>query len=174
MTRCVTKAAPLQFIDGNILKSRITCLTNPPQPISHHITPLVINTLGSGHTDRHTHTYQHMNTNNFKKPGAHSLRPRTRGLIEIECLFCTEFIKGNTQFICQPASLPVIRGTSNRHMDPIFSQQSDHCLEVWTYCYNDNIYPLHNGVFIYVRMFFITSLSSSDHFQIGEKIAEKC
>ena len=27
------------------------CLANHTQPISHHITPLVINNLGGGHTD---------------------------------------------------------------------------------------------------------------------------
>ena len=42
--------------------------------ISHHITPLVINSLGGGHT--HTHKHTHANTHTFadrsnsKKPGA--------------------------------------------------------------------------------------------------------
>ena len=36
-----------------------------------HITPLVINDLGGGHTGRHTHTYQCANQSNFKKPGKH-------------------------------------------------------------------------------------------------------
>ena len=31
-------------------------LTNHTQPISHHITPLVVNGLRSGQTDTHTHT----------------------------------------------------------------------------------------------------------------------
>ena len=34
--------------------------------ISHHITPLVINSLGGGHT----HTRIHPHRNNTKKPGA--------------------------------------------------------------------------------------------------------
>ena len=55
-TRCVTKAMPFQFIDGNILKSCRTGLTNHTRPISHHIMQLVINTLKGGHTDTHTHT----------------------------------------------------------------------------------------------------------------------
>ena len=33
-----------------------TCLTNRMESISCHITPLVINSLGSGHTHTHTHT----------------------------------------------------------------------------------------------------------------------
>ena len=44
-------------------------LTNHTQPISHHITPLVINTLKGGDTDRQTdrQTYRHANKNDFKK-----------------------------------------------------------------------------------------------------------
>ena len=42
--------------------------------ISRHITPLVINSLGGGHTRKHTHTHIHTHTDdphriNFKKPG---------------------------------------------------------------------------------------------------------
>ena len=45
--------------------------------ISLHIIPLVINSIGGGHTHTHTHTnthtnthtYRRLNTNNFKKPG---------------------------------------------------------------------------------------------------------
>ena len=59
---------PIHSINGKchikLLKageSRKTCLTNRTQPISHHITPLVINALGGGHTDTraHTHTDTH-------------------------------------------------------------------------------------------------------------------
>ena len=50
----VTKAMPFQFIDGNILKSCKTGLTNHTQPISHHIMPLVINALSGGQTERQT------------------------------------------------------------------------------------------------------------------------
>ena len=50
--------------------------------ISHHIIPLVINSLGHGHTHTHTHTHTHKHTHtnmhtddlhriNFKKPGEH-------------------------------------------------------------------------------------------------------
>ena len=48
------------------------------ESISHHITPLVIDSLGGGHTHANTHTDDpHMF--NFKKPGAR--RPaRTPGL----------------------------------------------------------------------------------------------
>ena len=31
-------------------------LTNPTRPISHHMTPLIINTHGGRHTHRHRHT----------------------------------------------------------------------------------------------------------------------
>ena len=37
--------------------------------ISHHITPLVINSLGGEHIHANTHTYRHPHRNNFKKPG---------------------------------------------------------------------------------------------------------
>ena len=53
--------------------------------ISHHITPLVINDLGGGHTHTHTHAHTHTHTqahiqtfvdrSNSKKPGAHDLWP---------------------------------------------------------------------------------------------------
>ena len=51
--------------------------------ISHHITPLVVHSLGDGHTFTHTRTHTYANTHthththtfvdrsNFKKPGAH-------------------------------------------------------------------------------------------------------
>jgi len=54
-----------------------TCLTNHKVLISHHITPLVINSLGGGDTHTHTHTCvcarTHTHTDivdksNFKKP----------------------------------------------------------------------------------------------------------
>ena len=52
---------PLQCIDGNILKSHKTCLTNHMWPISHHIMQLVIYTLRVDtqtdiQTETHTHT----------------------------------------------------------------------------------------------------------------------
>ena len=53
------------------------------ESISYHITPLVNNSLGGGHTYTHTHTHAHTHTHmhantytddphkfNFKKPGA--------------------------------------------------------------------------------------------------------
>ena len=36
-----------------------TCLTNRMRSISRHIMPLVINSLGRGHTHTHTHTHTH-------------------------------------------------------------------------------------------------------------------
>ena len=39
-----------------------TCLINRLESISHHITPLVINSLGGGHTQTHTHTDVHTET----------------------------------------------------------------------------------------------------------------
>ena len=56
MIRCVTKARSFKFIDGNILKSCRTDLTDHTQPISHYIMPLVINAL---RVDVHTHTQTH-------------------------------------------------------------------------------------------------------------------
>ena len=52
----VPKATPIQFINGNKLKSCRMGLTNHTQPISHHITPLVINALEGKHTNTDTDT----------------------------------------------------------------------------------------------------------------------
>ena len=49
------------------------------QPISYHITPLIINALGAD-THTHTHTHVHMNKKNFKKPGVLSLQTCMPGL----------------------------------------------------------------------------------------------
>ena len=59
----VTKAMPIHFIDGkchiktqNSVKSCKTDLPNHAW-LSHHITPLVIASLGGGYTDTQTHTH---------------------------------------------------------------------------------------------------------------------
>ena len=41
--------------------------------ISHHITPLVVNSLGGGDTHTHTHTHilKFTDRSNSKKPGSH-------------------------------------------------------------------------------------------------------
>ena len=61
-----------------------------------YITPLVINTLGGGHTDRwthtYTHTYRHANQINLKKPCALGLRLRVPGL-EVIGTFISSIIK---------------------------------------------------------------------------------
>ena len=57
--RCVTKATPFQFTDGNKLKSCRTGLTN------HILMPLGADTQ----TDRHTRILTR-EQNDFKKPGA--------------------------------------------------------------------------------------------------------
>ena len=50
------------------------------ESILRHIMPLVINSLGYGHTHTHTythtntHTYRHLPRNNFKKSGVHGRR----------------------------------------------------------------------------------------------------
>ena len=62
MMCCVTIAMPFQFIDGNILKSCRTGLTNHTQPISHHIMPLVINAIGED-----TQTQAHIPTHKRKR-----------------------------------------------------------------------------------------------------------
>ena len=71
-------------INNNLLqlsyKSHRTFLTNHIGSISHHITPLVINSLGGRHTHTYTHTHAHTHTHtnthtdirrqsNSKKPG---------------------------------------------------------------------------------------------------------
>ena len=51
--------------------SHRTCLTNRMGSISHHIKPLVINSLRGGHTHTQTHTHTHTfaDRSNSKKPG---------------------------------------------------------------------------------------------------------
>ena len=79
--RCVIKATPIQFIDGNKLKSCRTGLTNHTWPLSHPIMPLVINAFGADtQTHIQRHTYRHTNQNNFKKPGICGLWLCTPGL----------------------------------------------------------------------------------------------
>ena len=43
-------------------KGSRTCLANHTRSISHHITPLVIHSLGGGHTDTQTHTHAYIRT----------------------------------------------------------------------------------------------------------------
>ena len=52
-----------------------TCLTNHKGSISHHIMPVVINSLGGGDT----HTDFKNNKSNFKKPGAPAKGRRAPG-----------------------------------------------------------------------------------------------
>ena len=57
-------------------KSHRTYLTNRMGCISHHITPLVINSLGGGHTHASTHAYRHSQTEAFLRNQARTgLRP---------------------------------------------------------------------------------------------------
>jgi len=71
-----TKATPTNYRIRHDFKCHIneretpkTCLTNHKGFISHHIMPLVINSLGDGHTHMHTHTHI-TDKSNFKKPGS--------------------------------------------------------------------------------------------------------
>ena len=59
-------------------------LTNHTQPISHHITPLVINTLGGGHIETKTQTQKQIHTTISRKPGVHGQNPCTPGLKSFE------------------------------------------------------------------------------------------
>ena len=78
MMHWVTNATPFQFIDGNILKSCRMGLIHRTQAISHYITPLVINAVGGGHTDRqtkthtHTHTHAHAHTHTHTHTHTHN------------------------------------------------------------------------------------------------------
>ena len=69
-TRCASLIRPLPPVPSirvttnynchiNDVRDCRTCLTNHTKPISHHITPLVIYSLGGGHTDTHTQTHTH-------------------------------------------------------------------------------------------------------------------
>ena len=67
-----TKATPTNYtirFDFNChineRETPTTCLTNHKGSISHHITPLVINSLGGGHT--HTHAYRHRGQKQFQE-----------------------------------------------------------------------------------------------------------
>jgi len=79
--RCTlfTKATPTNYMTRYDFNYHInereiptTCLTNHKSSISHHIMPLVINSLGGGHTHTHTHT-DIADKSNFKKPGMRRL-----------------------------------------------------------------------------------------------------
>ena len=60
-------------------KRHRTYSTNRMRSILHHITPLVINSLGGRHTNTHTRKHTCIQTftdrSNSKKPGARRLRP---------------------------------------------------------------------------------------------------
>ena len=56
----------------HIRKSYSLYLTNHMKSISHHITPLVINSLRGSHT--HKHACRRLHRNNFKKPGTCQLQ----------------------------------------------------------------------------------------------------
>ena len=64
-------------IKSNQIKSHRTYLTNRLGSISHHITPLVINSLRGGHTNTHTQTFA--DRSNSKKPGV--CRPTAARLV---------------------------------------------------------------------------------------------
>jgi len=68
---------PCCFYDGSACaagEKPITCLNNHKGFISHPIMPLVINSLGGGHT--HTHIGI-MDKSNFKKPVMHQPKAST-------------------------------------------------------------------------------------------------
>jgi len=76
--RYVYKAMPTNYTIHHDFNCHIneretpkTCLTNNKGSISHHITPLVINSLGGRQTDRQTDKHTHIaDKSNFKKPVA--------------------------------------------------------------------------------------------------------
>ena len=101
---------PFQFIDGNILKSCRMGLTNHTWPVSHYIMSLVINALGGGHTDTHTHInrqtkrFQETRCAQLKvvhtgsKTGTHKLN-YCKSIIAISiwyCLFITPLLHAHT------------------------------------------------------------------------------
>ena len=55
-----------------IYKSHRICLTNHMGSISHHITPLVIHSLGGGHINTHTHTHTDVRTETILRNQAHA------------------------------------------------------------------------------------------------------
>ena len=77
------------------MKSRETCLTNCTQPISHHITPLVINTPGAGHTDTHTDARTKVISRN--QPSAVCTWFKNNTVYKQAChMMCTKSIKAQT------------------------------------------------------------------------------
>jgi len=73
-SRCAlfTKATPTNYTICHDFNCHIneretskTCLTNHKGSISHHIMPLVFNSLGGGHT--HTHTHIHCGQKQFQE-----------------------------------------------------------------------------------------------------------
>jgi len=75
---------------------RKTCLTNHKGSISHHIMPLVINSLRGGHTHTHTRTYSH------------------HGQSVIQSFL------NSANFVCKLASLPAITPSSTSAMALVF------------------------------------------------------
>ena len=58
-------------------ESHRTYLTNRMGSISHHIMPLVINSLGGGHTHIHTRIQTFADRSNSNKPGMHLVKKST-------------------------------------------------------------------------------------------------
>ena len=84
---CANKVMPIQFIDSNNLKSFRMGLTNHTLPISHHIMPLVINTI-MGDTQAHTPTHEQkilQETRHTPPPGLTNLSPPPKGK-EKQCI----------------------------------------------------------------------------------------
>ena len=70
MTLMDAYVTPTNNIDYScLIKAIELVLTNHMGSISHHITPLVINSLGDGHTHARIQTFA--DRSNSKKPGAH-------------------------------------------------------------------------------------------------------
>ena len=79
MTRTVTKATAIQFIDSKChIMSRKTALSGYYACVS---CDLLLMASGA-----ETHMYQRVNKNDFKKPGAHGLWPCAPGLKIVESL----------------------------------------------------------------------------------------
>ena len=71
-------------------KSHRTYSTNRMGSISHHITPLVIDSLGGGHTHTHTQTriQKFADRSNSKKPGAPGLKTNSYSSCTLDRFLC--------------------------------------------------------------------------------------
>ena len=108
MTLINAKATPFNDNDYNCHNNNYrTCLTNCMEFISRHITPLVIDSLGGGHTHKHTHILTIRTGSILKNQACTGRRPARAGFNKDNKCFRIHFHSLITlePFICFHSSL---------------------------------------------------------------------